>query len=143
VEGATGSASATVFAPPPSACTLSAEVLVRSRLSFQLGETMGWATLEPLVDGRPLSQLAEAFERERGLGKPGGYGGFCVEELAPSGQACFPPAEQDPSRTMVLACGCTVPGCWPLTCRVEVGPDEVVWHDFSNPHVDGSPAEPS
>jgi hypothetical protein len=110
---------------------------VRSRLSFQLGETMGWATLEPLVDGRPLSQLAEAFERERGLGKPGGYGGFCVEELAPSGQACFPPAEQDPSRTMVLACGCTVPGCWPLTCRVEVGPDEVVWHDFSNPHVDG------
>ena len=40
-------------------------------------------------------------------------------------------------KTVLLGCECGEPGCWPLMAQVEVGPSEVTWTDFEQPHRRG------
>ncbi len=38
-------------------------------------------------------------------------------------------------RVPLLGCSCTIVDDWPLYARVDVGPDEVTWSDFTNPQL--------
>jgi hypothetical protein len=41
---------------------------------------------------------------------------------------------EDRSRVHVLGCECGEPGCWPLSVRIDIRDDLVVWQEFQQPH---------
>ena len=96
--------------------------------------------VEILINGRSLVELAKAHEQPYAdaEGHPdiaGGYEGMSPSDLC-SGDDGLANIEGS-RRVQVLQCdGCYEPGCWPLTCRVEVGADRVIWSDFVQPYRD-------
>jgi hypothetical protein len=95
----------------------------------------------PLINGTALIDMVAAFERDRHFEPAGGYGGlipqffdygvldryFLGEFESGSywaGLGCI----------YVLGCDCGEVGCWPLSCRVRVIADTVVWDQFRQPH---------
>ncbi|MET9296455.1 hypothetical protein [Streptomyces sp. NPDC003077] len=92
----------------------------------------------PCVDGKALTDLIDKFETEAGM-QPAGdaYGGLIPEffRFGPmtdhfhgrSTKAMGP-------KTPVLGCECGEWGCWPLTARITVTEDLVIWDSFEQPH---------
>ena len=115
------------------------------RMKFVCGVgPTGWPSLTAHIDGQSLSALAEAYERSRGYTDPaGGYGGFELIHVTirSDGQhfvGCDHPKEStETERFLALACECGDPGCWPLTVRVRVVGEKVIWDRFAQPHRPG------
>jgi hypothetical protein len=85
----------------------------------------------PVIDGRPLTDLVEEFEREHGFDPAGGYGGLVFEFFD------FGPIEQHFRKSgdvYVLGCDCGEVGCWPLMCQIKADGDTITWAKFSQPH---------
>jgi hypothetical protein len=96
------------------------------------------------IDGQDLLELVREAELPfaRHEGHPdlaGGYVGLSPAKVfLPSrhllGSPDQPHLDEDSSRTMIYGCPCGEPGCWPLLARIDVGPVNVRWSDFRNPH---------
>jgi len=93
------------------------------------------------VDGTPLCDLIAAYEAKAGqTAMTGRYAGISASLLSPTGilahflggNGSSLGADED-GRTLILMCECGEAGCWPLTCRIEVGEGDVIWRDFRNP----------
>jgi hypothetical protein len=100
----------------------------------------------PWVNGVSLIDLARAVERQFAAreGHPeiaGGYhglpgsvalgpGSVLLGRLGTDSAALY----LDEGQLTVLCCECGEPGCWPLTTRLEVDADLVIWRDFEQPH---------
>lgn len=91
-----------------------------------------------VVNGRDLRERAREFERPFARELAGAYG------LPPAAAVLVPGThllgapdvmfEGDAGRTILLACECGEPGCWPLEARIAVGDTVVTWSDFAQPH---------
>ena len=90
-----------------------------------------------LVDGRDLVTLVGEFERPFAEEMAGAYGLLPAADVLPPARHFL--GEPDPlytsegGRTMLLACDCAEPGCWPLAARIEVTAHAVSWTDFRQP----------
>jgi|SRR5688572_6714636 len=109
--------------------------------------------LRILINGRDLADLAREvelpFARHEGAESiAGAYSGL------PPNQDLCPPSRHffgQPSsalychhdKVQVLGCECGEPGCWPLICRIEIGPDRVKWTNFQQPHRSGRNSRPA
>ncbi len=93
-------------------------------------EQMVLATV-PVIDGRPLTDLVEELEIQRGFDPAGGYGGLVFDFFD------FGPVDKYFRKTddiFVLGCHCGEVGCWPLRCRVKADDNRITWDNFSQPH---------
>jgi hypothetical protein len=117
-----------------------------SRLSFLIrDEGAGIPSVTPCVDGRPLSALVAAFERDRCYDDPaGGYGGLIPSyfNYGPAeayflGDLKFFAGAGKEDRICLLACECGEVGCWPLEVRVEKEADRIRWVGFGQPFRPG------
>ena len=95
-------------------------------------------SIVPVVNDIRLTQLIEDFERGHNYQPTGGYAG-----LVP-GHFNFGPLEkyflaETPSVPIekighyLLGCSCGEVGCWPLTARIVVDAQQVIWEGFSQP----------
>lgn len=95
------------------------------------------------INGRLLLAIAHDIELPfaRREGKPDLAGAYCyfgpAIALLPSRHFLGEPVHSftdGDGRIYVLSCTCGVPGCWPLSARVELREREIVWSDFRQPH---------
>ena len=95
----------------------------------------------PHINGVPLIQLIDEFERAKKFEPVGGYGGLIPElfEYGPLEKYFF--GEFDSGSywsslggVYVLGCECGEVGCWPLQCRIGAHGDDVIWNEFCQPH---------
>lgn len=93
------------------------------------------------IDGTPLPNLVAMHKVDTGhTAGTGSYAGISLSLLSPTGilahflggSGTSLGADED-GRTLILMCECGEAGCWPLTCRIEVGEGDVIWRDFRNP----------
>jgi hypothetical protein len=91
--------------------------------------------VEIVISGTPLVELARAHEQPfaDAEGRPeiaGGYEGMSPSDLWSGDDGL---SNIEGSRTVqLLQCdSCYEPGCFPVTCRVELGTDHVVWSNFA------------
>lgn len=92
-----------------------------------------------MIDGHSLIDLVAAFEMQRGYRPSGGYAGivpahFNFGDLTRYYQAAADRQWPSPDYAWVLGCDCGEVGCWPLTTRITVTDDQVIWSDFSQGH---------
>jgi len=106
------------------------------RIEFRLEEHRNYGRVVGiLINAVSLAKRAEDFELPRYRLKSG-YAGLPVADLA-SVRTYFlgspAPHGGHEGRLQLLGCGCGESGCWPLTCRMCVGPTVVTWSDFLQP----------
>ncbi|EFC79883.1 hypothetical protein [Parafrankia sp. EUN1f] len=104
---------------------------------FPIGETLA---VRPYVNGVDLRELVRAVELPYAEGDPDSAGSYA---------GLRDPGVRWPSRhflgersvtwfgdgdTVLLGCICGDAGCWPLTARVDIADDAVIWRDFRNSH---------
>jgi Serine-pyruvate aminotransferase/archaeal aspartate aminotransferase len=92
----------------------------------------------PVVDGIPLTRIAEDFERERGFEPAGGYGGLLpdVFRYGPLDAYFLGQTDQenfDRGDYYLLGCSCGEVGCWPLTARISRTATSFIWDKFRQP----------
>jgi hypothetical protein len=97
------------------------------------------SALVPMIDGQSLVELVAAFEAQRGYEPSGGYAGIIPAHFNFGDLTRYYEAREDrqwprPEHAWLLGCDCGEVGCWPLTARIAVAADEVVWSDFSQEH---------
>jgi hypothetical protein len=117
----------------------------KAQLSFKVQPFEGALSITPVVDGTPLSEIVEAFERERHFEPAGGYGGLIPEwfNYGALDKYFLGEHENDSyfhrvNRVYLLGCGeCGDAGCWPLEARVRAEEKSVVWDSFEQPHRKG------
>ncbi|SOD73919.1 hypothetical protein SAMN05892883_3110 [Jatrophihabitans sp. GAS493] len=106
------------------------------------GGDAGPLVLTPVIDNVTLVDRVKGFEQGHGFTPAGGYGGlvpsyFQFGEL----RVYFMGKEERqwprPEHLWLLACDCGEVGCWPLTARVVVLNDTVMWMDFAQDHRPG------
>jgi hypothetical protein len=95
------------------------------------------------INGRHLLAIVRDFEASfaKREGKPDLAGAYTyfgpAITLLPSRHFFGEPVHDftdGQGRIFVLSCTCGIPGCWPLSARVEVREREIVWSDFRQPH---------
>jgi hypothetical protein len=99
-----------------------------------------------IIDGRDLVELVREVElpfadAEGHSDLAGKYAGLPPTDVSPPSRHLFgnPRPEYDyDGRTQILGCECGVLGCWPLICRITVGPSSISWSEFEQPHRSGS-----
>lgn len=81
------------------------------------------------AEGHPALAGDYAPVEERRFGEPANthFGGSAESHLF-----CGPH-----DKTVLYACTCAEPGCWPLMARITVGDETVEWTDFEQPHRRG------
>ena len=115
-----------------------------SKLSFLLEDAEiapAAATVTPILNGTPLVDLVETFERDHAFTPIGGYGGLIPEHFD------FGPLESyflgefsagsywtEIGSIYLLECQCGEVGCWPLACKVQQTDQAVIWAGFTQPH---------
>ena len=116
---------------------------VSSRIEFAItpGPTSTVIAIEPVIDGVPLTERVQAYQRECGWDDRGGYFGIVpayfkhgdaraywldAEESQPGGFF------EDAGKIPVLDCTCGEWGCSPFVARVRAAQDVVTWTDFAN-----------
>lgn len=92
----------------------------------------------PHVDGLPLTELVDRFETGAAMQPAGNaYGGLVLRHYRFAPMADHfrgrSTGEMGPG-TPLLGCACGDLGCWPLTARISVTEDAVVWDSFRQPH---------
>ena len=110
-----------------------------SALDFKVVLVGDARALVPLIDGRSLVDLVAAFEAHRGYEPSGGYVGIIPAHFNFGDLTRYYEARADgqwpaPEHGWLLGCECGEVGCWPLTARIAVSVDEVVWSDFAQEH---------
>jgi hypothetical protein len=80
-----------------------------------------------------------AFDSRRGYEPSGGYAGIIPAHFNFGDLTRYYEAREDrqwskPQHAWVLGCDCGEVGCWPLTVRITVTADDVIWSDFSQDH---------
>lgn len=97
-------------------------------------------TVTPVVDGTPLSELIECFEREQGFEPAGGYGGIIPDlfDFGPLDRYFLGESESEyfshDRACYLLGCQCGEVGCWPLSARISKTETEIVWDRFAQEH---------
>jgi hypothetical protein len=118
------------------------------RLNWDIMDTITFietkdAGAQILINGRDLREIVRAVElpfaaREGSPQIAGAYSGLPAEIVfLPSRHMLGEPQplySDGSGRTQVLECECGEPGCWPLTVRIDIHAQEVVWRDFHQPH---------
>lgn len=114
------------------------------RFLVELRHDLGREILDvmPEINGAPLADMVESFEKQVGFDDPaGGYGGLVPSfyRFGPLNQhfKATGAAHLVDSNVPVLGCECGECGCWPLLATVTVGDDRVTWSGFSQPHRTG------
>ena len=97
------------------------------------------SALVPAIDGESLIDLVAAFESRRGYKPSGGYAGIIPAHFNFGDLTRYYEAREDrqwpkPQHAWVLGCDCGEVGCWPLTVRITVTADQVIWSDFGQDH---------
>jgi len=114
-------------------------------VSVETRGTDSLRTVEPVVNGIPLRELAAAAEAAAAAsdGRPelaGAYAGLHDgDELKwPSKHFLGRPELQwfEDGDTVLLGCTCGEWGCWPLTAQVGIDDAAVSWSGFRNGHRD-------
>lgn len=95
--------------------------------------------LVPVIDGQSLVDRVAAFEADSGFEPSGGYAGiipahFNFGDLARHYEARADRQWPRPEHAWLLGCDCGEVGCWPLTARIAVTEDQVIWSHFSQEH---------
>lgn len=97
-----------------------------------------WTAVHLNVNGRPLVAIAATFEAEHGWDPAGGYDWLPTDGLRSARSRLLAKVNDEWSgdgRTVLLVCGgCGEEGCWPLLARVVADGNQILWHDFSQPH---------
>jgi hypothetical protein len=95
-----------------------------------------------IIGGRDLRDWVVSAEREAVLQKSGaaGYLGLHPGEVDWTEHLLGRSPETDDDhrlegRTLLLGCGCSDIGCWPLYANILVDDSSVFWYDFINPHL--------
>lgn len=91
--------------------------------------------VEILVNSVSLARLAEDFELPR-YKLESAYAGLPTSCLGAASHHFLGDAEPyflHDGRVQLLGCCCGEFACWPLACRMDVGPDVVTWSDFLQP----------
>lgn len=108
------------------------------RLEPAESDVGNWTPVHLTVNGRPLVEIAAAFEAEQGWDPAGGYDWLATDGLRPARSRLLAKVADDwrgDGRTVVLVCGvCGEEGCWPLLARIVADDDQFVWRDFFQPH---------
>ena len=111
-----------------------------SSLAFEVVAVEGGAkALVPTIDGHSLLTMVAAFESQRGYEPAGGYAGIIPAHFNFGDLTRYYEAREDrqwpsPGHAWLLGCDCGEVGCWPLTARIAVTPDNVTWSNFSQEH---------
>jgi hypothetical protein len=95
--------------------------------------------LVPVIDGRELTDMIHAFERDNRMEeRPVSYGGLIPSffKFGPLGRHFLGLWEfAEPRRKVpLLGCNCGEWGCWPLMARITVRDESVVWNEFEQPY---------
>ena len=102
--------------------------------------------LDVLVNGTPLAETIAEVERPSAArsGQPdlaGTYSGipdYYLRKLTVRDHFLGAPGSDlacgSEEKTVLLACECGEPGCWPLMARVIVAVDTVTWSEFEQPY---------
>lgn len=98
--------------------------------------------LVPHIDGMSLVALVAGYETERGFEPAGSYSGiipayFSFGDLALYYEARESPQWPRPDHAWLLGCDCGEVGCWPLTARITITGDSVIWSHFQQGHRPG------
>jgi hypothetical protein len=121
-------------------------VVPAAHVEFRKRTTLDGSTVDIVIDGRPLTDLAREAELESASleGKPdlaGKYGGLPWEVVAThllvgeaNGIWSVLEADQGTHRIPLLVCACGEPGCWPLMATFEMVASRIIWRDFHQPH---------
>ncbi|MFT3808002.1 hypothetical protein [Arenimonas sp.] len=89
------------------------------------------------VDGNDFLEMLRAHEMPYAQreGHSNIAGGYAWPYASTSTRDAFLGIDADENnRVELLACQCGSPGCWPLLVQIDVGPSEVVWSSFEQPH---------
>jgi hypothetical protein len=109
------------------------------------------AGVQIVINGQDLRDVIRPVElpfatREGSADIAGAYSGLPPEVVfLPSRHLLGEPTplySDGSGRTQVLECECGEPGCWPLTVRIDVHAQEVVWRDFHQPHRGANSKQP-
>jgi hypothetical protein len=91
-----------------------------------------------LIDGRDLVDLVRDYERAFAGDLAGSYGLLpAADTLPPAGHflgVSEPYYSGESGRTLLLACECGEPGCWPLEASIRTDDRTVTWTEFKQPH---------
>jgi hypothetical protein len=95
-------------------------------------------SIVPTVNGIRLTQLIEDFERSHNYEPTGGYAGLVPDhfKFGPLERYFMAESPKDPIEKFghyLLGCSCGEVGCWPLTARIVVDVNQVIWEGFSQP----------
>jgi len=105
---------------------------------FKNGIDPPWV-VTPAIDGQPLTELIEAYEKARQYEPAGSYGGLIPQyfKYGPLDRY-FMGEVQAKDRwangIWLLGCDCGEVGCWPLECRVRRDGEMITWEAFSQPY---------
>jgi len=113
-----------------------------SKLSFSLepcARDESLLSIEPLIDGTPLVQLIQIFEKEHCFARPGKYAGIIPQHFNIGPLDRYFMGDHGPESLWaegieLLSCTCGEFGCWPLIARVVVEENLIRWCDFRQPH---------
>src|SRR5579863_9305503 len=89
----------------------------------------------PVVNGGRLTELIEEYERGRKFEPLGGYAGLVPSNFKFGPLDLYFLAETGMTHLEIgghylLGCTCGEVGCWPLTARISVSKETVVWDRF-------------
>lgn len=96
-----------------------------------------------LINGRELIDIVREIEqpfaeREGHPNLPGAYGYFGpMFVFSPARHFLGEPANDwtdGAGRIYVLSCNCGIPECWPLSARIEITEDKIIWSNFRQRH---------
>ena len=104
--------------------------------SLGIGEVV---TVTPYIDGVSLVELARRVEAgparaDRQADLAGSYAGLVVGKARWQDWYSGADPQLWSGDSCLLGCVCGDTGCWPLTAKVTVGPDTVVWAGFRTGH---------
>ena len=95
------------------------------------------AAVELVIDGESLLEAVRRYERP--LAEAEGHPGLAAAYVwpapsAPRRAALLRGSADAEDKLALLECTCGVPGCWSLLTTVTVGPTQVTWSAFEQPH---------
>ena len=111
-------------------------------ISFDIGDFEGAVSVIPVINGRLLTDMIDAFEKGHQYDPARGYGGLIPSwfKYGPLDRYFLGNFEENSyfekmGGIYVLGCGdCGEVGCWPLVARVSSSMKSFVWDRFEQPH---------